>query len=183
MLKGLKSKLEKELQELQRELHHELPREIGQALALGDLRENAEYQMALERQFYVQARIGQLNRRLLDLSTLNLSDIPRDRAALGSTITVLDQDSGVEIVYELVMNDDSDVTKGSISIGSPIGRGLLGRQIGDEIEIRIPSGRKRYEVMDLQTLHDKAQALADSGDPGAGNGGTPGGSGETPGAS
>src|SRR5262245_59136358 len=108
MLKALKSKLEKELEDLQRELRHELPREIDRARALGDLRENAEYQMALERQSYVQARIGQLNRRLSDLSTLNLNDIPHDRAALGSTVTVLDQDSGAEIVYELVMNDDGD---------------------------------------------------------------------------
>ena len=163
MLAGLKSKLEKELQDLQRELRTELPKEIARALALGDLRENAEYQMALERQSYVQARLAQLTRRLSELSTLNLNDIPRDRSALGSTVTVLDQDTGAEIVYELVMNDDSDVTKGSISIGSPIGRGLSGRQIGDEIEIRIPSGRKRYEILDLQTLHDKERVAGESG--------------------
>lgn len=163
MLAGLKSKLEKELQDLQKELRLELPKEIDRARALGDLRENAEYQMALERQSYVQARLAQLTKRLSELSTLNLNDIPHDRAALGSTVTVLDQDSGAEIAYELVMNDDSDVTKGSISIGSPIGRGLMGRKIGDEIEIRVPSGRKRFEVMDLQTLHDKERAAEQAG--------------------
>ena len=155
MIRALKEKLEKELQELQRELRTELPREINKALAMGDLRENAEYQMALERQSYVQARIGQLQSRLADLSTFKFTDLPRDRVAIGSTVTLFDLQSSVEVVYELVMNDDGDVAKGRISIGSPIGRGLVGRQVGDEVEIIIPSGRKRYEIVNLQTIHDK----------------------------
>ena len=128
MLRSLKERLEKELQELQRELRQELPREINRALAMGDLRENAEYQMALERQSYVQARIGQLKLRLADLSTLSIHDLPRDRVAIGSTVTLLDQETEAEVVYELVMNDDADISRGTISIGSPIARGLTGKR-------------------------------------------------------
>ena len=173
MLRSLKERLEKELQELQRELRQELPREINRALAMGDLRENAEYQMALERQSYVQARIGQLKLRLADLSTLSIHDLPRDRVAIGSTVTLLDQETEAEVVYELVMNDDADISRGTISIGSPIARGLTGKRVGDAVEIAIPSGRKRYEIVDLRTVHDKERAL----EPGT-DGGAPDGSGK-----
>jgi transcription elongation factor GreA len=165
VLKELKDRLEKELQDLNRELRQELPREINRALAMGDLRENAEYQMALERQSYVKARIAQLAGRLAELSTFNLSNIPKDRVALGSTVTLLDQHSGEEIVYELVMNDNADVSKGEISIGSPIGRGLAGREVGDEVEIAIPSGRKKFEIVDLTTLHDKQGSAGNESEP------------------
>lgn len=155
MIQGLKTKLEQELQELQRELRQELPKEINKAKALGDLRENAEYQMALERQSYVQARIGNLQSRLKQLSTLNLSTIPKDRVALGSTVTLLDLHAGGEIVYEIVMNDDTDAANGRISVGSPIARGLQGKEVGEEVEIVTPGGRKRYEIVALTTLHEK----------------------------
>ena len=160
MIRALWEKLDKELQDLQRELRQELPREIGRALSMGDLRENAEYQMALERQSYIQARIAQLQGRLAELSTLNLNDIPKDSVAIGSTVTLLDQHTGAEVVYELVMNDQADVSKGHISIGSPIARGLIGKRVGDEVEIAIPAGRKRYEVLGVQTIHEKIAAAA-----------------------
>jgi transcription elongation factor GreA len=160
MIRALWEKLDRELQDLQRELRQELPREIGRALSMGDLRENAEYQMALERQSYVQARIAQLKGRLAELSTLNLNDIPKDRVAIGSTVTLLDQHTGSEVVYELVMNDQADVSKGHISIGSPIARGLIGKRVGDEVELAIPAGRKRYEILGVQPIHEKVAAAA-----------------------
>ncbi len=163
MLRAMKEKLERELAELHRELRHELPKEIGKARALGDLRENAEYQMALERQKYVQARIGQLSIRMAELSRINLSAIPVDRVSLGSTVTVIDLATDDKVVYEIVLNDDADVEAGRISVGSPIGRGLSGREVGDTVEIAVPSGRKRFEIVALQTLHDKNDAAGDAG--------------------
>ena len=149
------SKLTQELRALERELRVELPREIQTALAMGDLRENAEYHAALERQSYVKARIGQLRERLSELGKLDLGQISRDRVGLGSRVTLLDLDSDEEITYELVIPEMSDLGTGLISIASPIGRGLVGRRRGDEVEIKIPSGSKSFEVLELETLHDR----------------------------
>jgi transcription elongation factor GreA len=157
VIRSLMEKLERELNELQHEMRHELPKEINKAKALGDLRENAEYQMALERQKFVQARIGQLAARLSELSSVNVNAIPRDKVGLGSTVTLIDLATNSEIVYELVMSDSGDVATGKISVGSPIGRGLVGRQEGDEVEIQIPSGKKKFEIVKLVTLHDKSE--------------------------
>jgi transcription elongation factor GreA len=122
---------------------------------MGDLRENAEYHAALERQSYVKARIGQLRERLSELGKLDLGQISRDRVGLGSRVTLLDLDSDEEITYELVVPEMSDLETGLISIASPIGRGLVGRRQGDEVRIQIPSGSKSFEVLGLQTLHDR----------------------------
>ena len=157
MIRPLMEKLEKELNELQHEMRHDLPREISKAKALGDLRENAEYQMALERQKFVQARIGQLAARLSELSSVNVNSIPKDRVGLGSTVTLIDLATDTEIVYELVMSDTGDVAAGRISVGSAIGRGLVGREEGDVVEIPIPSGKKKFEIVKLVTLHDKSE--------------------------
>jgi transcription elongation factor GreA len=155
-LKEARQRLEDELRQLERELRIELPQEIKKALAMGDLRENAEYHAALERQTYVKARIGQLRGRLTELGMVNLSQIPRDRAGLGSSLTVLDLDQDVEITWELVVPEVADLERGLISIASPIGRGLVGKREGDEVTIDIPSGRRRFEVRELRTVHDKA---------------------------
>jgi transcription elongation factor GreA len=155
-LKEAKIRLEEELRQLERELRIELPQEIKKALAMGDLRENAEYHAALERQSYVKARIGQLRGRLTELGMVNLAQIPRDRAGLGSSLTVLDLDTDAEITWELVVPEVADLERGLISIASPIGRGLVGKKAGDEAVIEIPTGRRRFEVLELRTVHDKA---------------------------
>ena len=155
-MKEARQRLEAELHQLERELRVELPQEIKKALAMGDLRENAEYHAALERQSFVKARIGQLRVRLTELGMINLAQVPKDRAGLGSSLTVLDLDQDVEITWELVVPEVADLERGLISIASPIGRGLVGKREGDEVVIDIPSGRRRFEVLELRTMHDKA---------------------------
>lgn len=155
MLGAIRAKLEEELRALERELSVELPREIKTAVAMGDLRENAEYHAALERQRYVRARIGQLRTRLGELSTLNLDRIPKDRVALGSTIVLLDLATDDEVTYELVIPEMADLEKGLVSTASPIGRGLLGKAEGDVVKITVPSGHKEFELLEVRTLHDK----------------------------
>ena len=154
-MREVTDKLNAELKTLEHELRVELPKEIRTAVAMGDLSENAEYKSALERQAYVKARIAQLRERLASLNTLNLDRLPRDRAALGSTLTLLDLDSDAEVSYELVFAEVADLERGLISIASPIGKSLVGLQEGDSVTVDIPSGQRRFEVLELQTLHDK----------------------------
>ena len=154
-MQHIRKRLEDELHTLDHELRTELPREIKTAVALGDLRENAEYKAALERQSYVRLRMGQLQQRLMELSRMNLNAIPRDSAHLGSLIKVLDLDSNKEMVYELVIPEDTDATVGKISPASPIGKGLVGKKPGDEVTITIPSGSRTFEIISLETMHDR----------------------------
>jgi transcription elongation factor GreA len=153
-MKAIRDKLEEELRDLERELTIELPREIKVAVAMGDLRENAEYHAALERQRFVRARIGQLQLRLSELATMNLDRIPKDRIGLGSTIVLVDLDGDVEITYQLVIPEMADLEKGLISSASPIGRGLMGRKDGDTVVIDVPSGKKRFDILEIKTIHD-----------------------------
>jgi transcription elongation factor GreA len=154
-VKEARAKLEEELKLLERELTVELPREIKTAVAMGDLRENAEYHAALERQRFVRARIGQLRTRLSELGTMNLDRIPKDRIGLGSTVVLNDLEMDEEVTYELVIPEMADLDKGLVSIASPIGRGLIGRKDGETVTIEIPSGKKRFEILELKTIHDK----------------------------
>ena len=154
-MKEIRDRLEVELKALERELTVDLPREIKTAVAMGDLRENAEYHAALERQRFVKARIGQLRTRLSELGTMNLDRIPKDRIGLGSTIVLLDLEIDVEVTYELVIPEMADLDKGLVSTSSPIGRGLLGKKDGDEVSIDVPSGKKRFEILGVRTIHDK----------------------------
>jgi transcription elongation factor GreA len=153
-MQKIKELLSAELKALEREFRVELPKEIKTAVAMGDLRENAEYHAALERQAYVKARIGQLRERLGALNTLNLDRLPHDRAGLGSKVTLLDLDNDTELKYELVFPEVADLEQGLISIASPIGKSLLNRQEGDEVTIRTPNGEKRFELLALVTIHD-----------------------------
>ncbi len=153
-MKAVRDKLEAELHALERELTIDLPREIKIAVAMGDLRENAEYHAALDRQRFVRARIGQLQRRLSEIGTMNMDRIPKDRVGLGSTIVLLDLDGDVEITYQLVIPEMADLEKGLISAASPIGRGLLGRKDGETVVIEIPSGKKRFDIVGIKTIHD-----------------------------
>jgi transcription elongation factor GreA len=152
-MEAVRSRLLEELKSLERELRVELPKEIKAALAMGDLRENAEYHAALERQGFVRARIGQLKTRLGELGTMNLANVPNDRVSIGSKVTLLDLDRDKELTYELVFPELADHPKGLVSIASPIGKGLVGKREGDQVTIRIPSGQKRFEILAFTTLH------------------------------
>jgi len=153
-LRKIKQKLQEEITALEHELSVELPKEIAVARAHGDLSENAEYKFAKERQGYVNARITQLKKRMGDLGMLNLSNIPKDRAGYGSRIVVLDIHREVRVEYKLVSSEEADVEKGLISTTSPIGRALLNRKVGDEIQVSTPAGKKEFEVVRLVTIHD-----------------------------
>jgi transcription elongation factor GreA len=148
-------KLEEEIATLENEFRVELPREILKARAHGDLSENAEYHAAKERQGFVNARLGQLKSRLRDLSMIDMSKIPTDRVGLGSRVVVLDVSKDERIHYKLVTSEEVDVAKGLISTSSPIGKGLLGKQVGDTVKIQIPSGMREMEIIELLTIHEK----------------------------
>lgn len=153
-MEDLKKKLEAEIAALEYELRNELPKEILKARAHGDLKENAEYHAAKERQGFVNARLGQLQARLRELSMVDFSRIPRDRVGLGSKIVVLDTAKEEEITYRLVTSEEADLNSGLISTSSPIGRGLLGKKVGDVVVIQIPDGKREMEVLELTTIHD-----------------------------
>ena len=156
MPEHIKKKLEEEIQTLEYELNHELPKELKKAIAMGDLSENAEYHMAKQRQEYVRARLGQLKRRMADLSLVNLANIPKDKVAFGSTVVVYDSTKDEKIEYKLVTSEESDVTKGLISTTSPIGRALMGKKEGDTAVVVTPNGKRELEVLKLSTIHDEA---------------------------
>lgn len=152
-MEELKKKLETEIAALEYELRNELPKEILKARAHGDLSENAEYHAAKERQGLVNARLGQLHARLRELSMVDMSKIPRDRVGLGSSVVVLDLKKEEEITYRLVTSEEADVQKGLISTSSPIGRGLLGKKVGDAVRIQIPGGFRELEILQLTTIY------------------------------
>ena len=154
----LKKKLQDEIDALSYEMHNQLPMEIRRAREHGDLSENAEYHAAKERQGMVNARLNQLNGRLRELSMIDMSKIPHDRAGLGSTVVVLDLDKDEKIRYKLVTTEDADAKAGMISTTSPIGRGLLGKQVGDTVKIQIPGGVREMEIVELITIHQQAGA-------------------------
>lgn len=155
MPEHIKKKLLEEIKLLEHELSHELPAEIKKAAALGDLSENAEYHMAKQRQVFVNARLGQLKARMGELALVNLANIPRDRAAFGSTVRVYDSTKEVEIEYKLVTSEEADVNLGLISTTSPIGRSLVGKQVGDTAVVVTPNGRRELEVLSLVTIHEE----------------------------
>ena len=154
----IQEKLLGEIQQLEHELAIELPAELKRAVALGDLSENAEYHMAKQCQEFVMARLAQLKKRLADLSLINLSNIPRDRAAYGTMLRLLDLDKGEIVEYRLVSSEEADVPKGLISTSSPIGRGLMGKQVGDAVRIQTPNGAREFEVQNIVTIHDQEAA-------------------------
>jgi transcription elongation factor GreA len=145
-----------EITALERELKVELPKEIQRARELGDLRENAEYKAAKDRQDIVNARIAMLKKRMGEISMMNLDRIPRDRAGFGSTVHLRDE-NGDTIIYQLVMPEEADAEKGLISTSSPIGRAILNREEGDEIKVTTPGGAREFELIKLITIHDEAQ--------------------------
>jgi len=156
-MEDIKKKLQEEIAALEYELRHELPKEILKARAHGDLSENAEYHAAKERQGYVNARLGQLRKRLAELSMVDLSRLPTDKVGLGSTVVVLDLDKDQEITYKLVTSEEADVAAGKISTSSPIGRSLLGKSPGDVVRVNIPGGVRELEIVKLVTIHEASE--------------------------
>jgi len=156
MSTSIVKRLQDEIQALERELSHELPAELKRARAHGDLSENAEYIMAKQRQEIVNARLAHLKKRLADLSLVNMSNIPKDRIAFGSRVVLHDMDRDSEVEYRLVTTEEADFARGLISTTSPIGRGLMGKKVGDTVKVSTPAGGTReFEVKEMQTIHER----------------------------
>ena len=156
----VKQKLQTELDELETELRVHLPKEIKRAREFGDLRENSEYQTALQRQTMVKARIRELRQRMSEVASIDISRIPHDKAGYGSTLVLYDAEREEEVTYRLVTPEETDPAAGLISTVSPIGRSLMGKEEGDEVVVSIPSGTRRFEVRRLTTLHDQQTSEA-----------------------
>jgi transcription elongation factor GreA len=153
-------RLKKELEDLRHELTSKLPKELEIARAHGDLRENAEYEACKERQGFVSARIGQIEQRIRDLSLYTVNSIPHDLVGYGSQVTLENVDDGAEEKYEIVFPEEVDPAVGLISIGSPLGRALLNRGVGDEVEVTTPKGRRSFQIMGLRTFHQREDVKA-----------------------
>jgi len=156
-MEEVKKKLQDELDVLEEELHFKLPKEIQKAREFGDLRENAEYKAAMERQSIVQARIRQIHERLSEVKSIDLSKIPTDRAAYGSSVVLFDLDKEEKIAYRLVSSEESDPEKGLISTVSPIGQALMGKHEGDEVRVKTPNGVRNFEISRLTTIRDQEE--------------------------
>jgi len=151
-------RLKKELEDLRYELKTKLPKELEKARAHGDLSENAEYEAAKERQGYVSARIGQIEQRIRDLSLYSLESIPRDAVSYGSRVTVESLDDGATQTFEIVFPEEVDASEGRISLGSPLGRALVNKEEGDEVVVQTPKGRREYQIVAVQTLHERGES-------------------------
>jgi len=156
-MEAVKKKLQQELDELEEELHFKLPKEIQKAREFGDLRENAEYKAAMERQSIVQARIAQVRQRLSEVQSIDLTKIPTDRVAYGSRVVLYDLDSEEKVTYKLVTSEESDPENGLISTVSPIGQALMGKEEGDEIKVKTPKGFRNFEIYKLKTIHEQGE--------------------------
>ena len=153
-MEAVRKKLQTELDQLEEELHFKLPKEIQKAREFGDLRENAEYKAAMERQSIVQARIMQIRQRLSEVDSIDVSKIPTDRIAYGSEVVLYDLDRDEDVKYKLVTSEESDPENGLISTVSPIGQSLMGKEEGDEVKVKTPNGWRNFEIKGLTTIHE-----------------------------
>ncbi len=154
MIEKLKATLGAESEKLQHELNVILPAEIRKAVEHGDLRENSEYKAALERQQFVQARLGQLRQRLSKLSSIDVAQIPSDKVGLGSEVTVQDEKTGSKETYSLVFGDSVEFEEGHVSMSSPIGLALVGRGVGETTILKLPAAIRRLRILKLKTIHE-----------------------------
>jgi transcription elongation factor GreA len=154
-MEAIKKKLQDELNVLEHELHFKLPKAIQHAREFGDLSENAEYKAAKEKQTMVQVRISQLQQRLMEVDSIDLTKIPTDSAAYGSTVVLFDLEKEEKINYKLVTSEESDPENGLISTVSPIGQALMGKEEGDEVKVKTPTGWRNFEVVRLKTIHEQ----------------------------
>jgi transcription elongation factor GreA len=155
MIREMREKLGREIEQLSHELNVLLPQAIAQAVELGDLRENSEYKAALERQHFVQARLGHLTQRLSKLASIDPSQIPEDKVGLGSVVVVEDERTGARETYSLVFGDAVEFEEGHVSMGSPIGRALVGKGVGDLVVLKLPAATRRLKIVELQTIHQQ----------------------------
>lgn len=158
MLQELKAKLGEEVERLQHELRVVLPGEIRKAVAHGDLRENSEYKAALERQQFVQARLGQLRQRLSRLAQIDVSQIPADRVGLGSAVVVRDDATGAKETYQLVFGDALEFEEGHVTMSSPVGKALVGKGVGETVVLKLPAGTRKLTIIELKTIHDAVRS-------------------------
>lgn len=154
-MEEVKKKLRDELEVLENELRFELPKEIQRAREWGDLKENAEYKAAMERQTFVQARIGQVMQRMEEVDSIDISKLPTDRVAYGSTVVLYDLEKEEKVTYKLLTSEESDPENGQISTVSPIGQALIGKEEGDEVKVKTPNGWRSFEISKLTTIHDQ----------------------------
>ncbi len=154
-LEEQKKRLREEIEKLKYEYEVELPKEVGKAREFGDLKENAEYHAAKERMSIVAAKISQLSERLSKLNTLNIDDIPSDKVGFGSEVTIKEVDRDLEMKFTFVSTSEVDPAKGLISLGTPYGKALVNKKIGDIVEVNLPVGIKKFKVAQLKTIHDK----------------------------
>lgn len=154
-MEAVKKKLQDELSSLEEELHFKLPKEIQKAREFGDLRENAEYKAAMERQSIVNTRIFQIRQRLSEVESIDLTKIPTDRVAYGSRVVLFDIEREEKVHYKLVTSEESDPENGLISTVSPIGQALMGKEEGDEVKVTTPTGFRTFEISRLKTIHEK----------------------------
>jgi transcription elongation factor GreA len=154
-MEEVKKKLRNELETLENELHFELPKEIQRAREWGDLKENAEYKAAMERQTFVQARIAQVMQRMEEVDSIDISKLPTDRVAYGSTVVLYDLEKEEKVTYKLLTSEESDPENGQISTVSPIGQALIGKEEGDEVKVKTPNGWRSFEISKLTTIHDQ----------------------------
>jgi transcription elongation factor GreA len=158
MIEELKRKMAAEVEKLQHELNVTLPNEIRKAVEHGDLRENSEYKAALERQQFVQARLGQLRQRLSKLSSIDMTQIPLDKVGLGSRVVVEEQATSVKETYHLVFGDAIELEDNHVTMSSPIGRTLLGKSVGESFVLRLPNSTRKLKLVELHTIHDDVTA-------------------------
>lgn len=158
MLDEIRAKIEEEITSLMRELNVELPARIKTAREHGDLRENAEFKAAKERQGFVEARLNHLSSRMSDLSKIDVNDMAYDRVGFGSKVTIKDLDLGEDFTFTITAGDFIDLDAGQVSLASPIGRGLLGAQEGEEVTVKLPAGERRYQILTLSTLPQQLEA-------------------------
>ena len=154
-MEEVKKKLRDELETLENELHFELPKEIQRAREWGDLKENAEYKAAMERQTFIQARIAQVMQRMEEVDSIDISKLPTDRVAYGSTVVLYDLEKEEKVTYKLLTSEESDPENGQISTVSPIGQALIGKEEGDEVKVKTPNGWRSFEISKLTTIHDQ----------------------------
>lgn len=154
-MEAVRKKLQDELEGLEEELHFKLPKEIQRAREFGDLRENAEYKAAMERQSIVQARIRQIHDRMNEVKSIDLTKIPTDRVAYGSSVVLYDMDRDEKVTYRLVTSEESDPENSLISTVSPIGQALMGKEEGDSVKVKTPSGWRNFEISRLTTIHEQ----------------------------
>lgn len=156
-MEEVKKKLQTQIEELEYELNHKLPKVIQHAREFGDLSENAEYKAAKERQTFVQARVSLLHQRLMEVDSIDISKIPTDRVAYGSDVVLFDVEKEEKVKYRLVTSEESDPDNGQISTVSPIGAALMGKEEGDEVKVKTPTGWRSFEITRLTTIHEREE--------------------------